>query len=218
MAFRGKIGWLSPQMKVRVRRAALVRTTGCEFVHVIVARSLNDQRCRTRHSRERGHFRDMGCLDDLFLPSPSLSGLTSAEKQLIHLNAPRPKREVRKVTWAELQGLRWLAEGGSCDVWSADLLGEPVAVKVIKQGLNRSEEARCSLAREAELLPLLSHRNILQLIGKGESEDGRPFLVLELLASVLADELPRPCVAMCGEPNEPDECTLCEFWSANPKP
>ena len=160
----------------------------------------------------------MGCLDDLFLPSPSLSGLTSAEKQLIHLNAPRPKREVRKVTWAELQGLRWLAEGGSCDVWSADLLGEPVAVKVIKQGLNRSEEARCSLAREAELLPLLSHRNILQLIGKGESEDGRPFLVLELLASVLADELPRACVAMCGEPNEPDECTLCEFWSANPKP
>ena len=161
----------------------------------------------------------MGCLEDLFLPSPSLSGFTSAEKQLIRLEGPaRAKRGVRKVTWAELEGLRWLAEGGSCEVWSADLLGEPVAVKVLKKGLSGSEQARCSLAREAELLPLLSHRNILQLIGKGESEDGRPFLVLELLASVLADELPRPCVSMFAEPNEPDECTLCEFWSANPNP
>lgn len=157
----------------------------------------------------------MGCLEALLLPSPSLSGLTSAEKQFVRIDPPaRPPRAVRQVSWAEFEGLRWLGEGGSCEVWSAVLLGEPVAVKVLKQGLAGSEQARRSLASEAELLPLLSHRNILQLIGMGDSDDGRPFLVLELLASVLSDELPRPCVMMFDEPNEPDEYSLCEFWAS----
>ena len=48
---------------------------------------------------------------------------------------------------------------------------------------------------------------------RGRQPRGRD-LVLELLASVLSDELPRPCVMMFDEPNEPDEYSLCEFWAS----
>ena len=126
----------------------------------------------------------------------------------------RAPREVRQLTWNELKSLSLLGEGGSCEVWSARLLGEPVAVKVVKQALVGSEAALADLTNESGLLRLFNHRNVVQLVGEGETADGRRFLALELLSSVLSAELPLPMVSVCGAPDEPDECSVCEYVAA----
>ena len=121
-------------------------------------------------------------------------------------------------------GLEWKAfkspalisnAGGSCNVYKATLDGERVAVKVVREVGNA--DAIRDLQAEAKLLTELGrrpHRHIITLIGEGCKEDGQPFIVLELLATTLAAQLPKPLIRMLGEPNEPDEVGVCEWWSA----
>ena len=157
----------------------------------------------------------MSCLECRLWSAPFRSGFSSAERNLLRVDPPtRAPRDVIQVNWCEFERLRRLGEGGSCEVWSTTLRGKPVAVKVLKQALVGSEDARRSLTNESELLPLLIHRNIVELVGRGETTDGRLFLVLELLSSILADELPRPMVSAFGAPDEVDECTPCEWLVA----
>ena len=105
--------------------------------------------------------------------------------------------------------------GGSCDVFSATLDGERVAIKIARDGSSTSAmrdlRAEATLLKELGLRP---HRHIITIIGEGIRDDGRPFIVLELLAETLSSLLPKPSVKMLGEPDEPDEVGLCEWWSA----
>ena len=58
------------------------------------------------------------------------------------------------------------------------------------------------------MLPLLAHPNVVRMVGEGASPDGRPFLALELLSSVLSAKLPRPAISIFGGPVDADECTI----------
>ncbi len=77
-----------------------------------------------------------------------------------------------------------VGEGGMGTVWAADQtapLRRAVAVKVIRAGLNgRSVLHRFEMERQA--LARMDHPNIARVFDGGETGDGRPFFVMELVA------------------------------------
>ena len=86
-----------------------------------------------------------------------------------------------------------LGRGGAGTVWWADddVLGRPVAVKLLHPELERDHSAVVRFRREATAAAALTHPNAVIVYDIGE-EDGRAFLVMELvdgvtLADLLAD-------------------------------
>lgn len=75
-----------------------------------------------------------------------------------------------------------LAEGGMGSVWSARSLAldVDVAVKVVKRGVS-SPDACERLLREARAAASLAHASIVRVLDFGTTEDGEPFLVMQLL-------------------------------------
>jgi len=75
-----------------------------------------------------------------------------------------------------------LATGGMGEVWAARdlLLDRPVAVKVLGGALAGDGRAAERLRREARAAARLDHPNIARVLDLGE-QDGRPYLVMELL-------------------------------------
>lgn len=89
---------------------------------------------------------------------------------------------------------RLLGRGAHADVWEAierSPLRRRVALKVLAC---RASEVRFELERQ--ILARLSHPNIALVYGAGETDDGRPFLALELLEG-------RDFVAACTTPAIP---------------
>jgi len=76
-----------------------------------------------------------------------------------------------------------IASGGYGSVWraknSAD--NEKVAVKILHPALVSSEEAMSRFALEAEAIAAIKHRGVVGLREIGRLEDGRPFMVTELI-------------------------------------
>ena len=61
-------------------------------------------------------------------------------------------------------------------------LGRPVAIKVLRrQDGPRGELAKKRFVREAEFLASMSHPNVVEMIGFGETEDGHVVMVMEKL-------------------------------------
>jgi serine/threonine protein kinase len=79
--------------------------------------------------------------------------------------------------------LQLLGEGGMGAVWMAEQQ-EPVhrlvAVKVIRAGLD-SGQAVARFEAERQALALMNHPNIAQVLDGGATEDGQPYLVMELV-------------------------------------
>jgi serine/threonine-protein kinase len=85
-----------------------------------------------------------------------------------------------------------IGEGGMGEVWSAEhqATGGKVALKLIlpdRQEL-RSADLRERLMREARACGKLKHRNIVQIYDVGQTPQGDPFLVLELLHGQALDK------------------------------
>jgi len=84
-----------------------------------------------------------------------------------------------------------LGSGGMGEVWSAhhEALGRTVAIKVV---FGVAPEMRARLAAEARAIAKLSHPAVVAVYDAGALDDGRPFLVLELVVGEsLADRLDR---------------------------
>ncbi len=77
--------------------------------------------------------------------------------------------------------LREIGQGGMGTVYLAertdDIPHEPVALKLVRSGLNREAVAR--FQRERELLARLNHPNIARLLDGGDTETGWLYLVME---------------------------------------
>lgn len=75
-----------------------------------------------------------------------------------------------------------LASGGMGEVWRAtdELLGRPVAVKVLKQQYSFDESFRARFRAEARFAASLQHSGIAQVYDYGEQDD-LAFLVMELV-------------------------------------
>jgi serine/threonine protein kinase len=78
-------------------------------------------------------------------------------------------------------------------VWAAvnELTEREVALKLIR-GIEASEDARGRLLREARACGRIVHRNVVQIYDVGETDNGDPFLVMELLnGESVGDKLER---------------------------
>ena len=86
---------------------------------------------------------------------------------------------------------RPIGKGAMGTVWEATHEGtsRQVAVKLI---LEPTDELRHRLIREARAYGSLRHRNIVEVLDVGQTDDGDPFLVMQLLTGeTLADRLTR---------------------------
>jgi serine/threonine-protein kinase len=86
---------------------------------------------------------------------------------------------------------RSLGTGGMGEVFVATdrTLGRPVALKRLPVALNDDPDARKRFFREAQALARINDPNVVSVFDAGE-DDGRPFLVMELVqGATVADEL-----------------------------
>lgn len=89
---------------------------------------------------------------------------------------------------------RRLAEGGMGEVWVGrnERTQCDCAIKVLLPGLARNPEALRRFVQEARATGQLQHPGIVQIFDAGKTDDGRPYLVMELLAGEnLAERLQR---------------------------
>jgi tRNA A-37 threonylcarbamoyl transferase component Bud32/tetratricopeptide (TPR) repeat protein len=75
-----------------------------------------------------------------------------------------------------------LGKGAMAVVYRAhdDVMGRPVAIKVMMADLEEDPETSARFYREARAAGQLVHRNIITIFDMGE-DDGRPYIVMELL-------------------------------------
>jgi serine/threonine-protein kinase len=83
----------------------------------------------------------------------------------------------------EYQVVRLLGRGGMGSVYEAvhTVIEKRVAIKVMRSELSRDEEAVARFTREAKAVNRIRHPSIVDVFGFGRTEDGRCFLVMELL-------------------------------------
>jgi serine/threonine protein kinase len=119
------------------------------------------------------------------VPWHTLSGVTTP------LPSALPPPRVPKVPG--LTGLTVLARGGYATVYQArqESVGRPVAVKVEHRALDSEDDQRRFL-REAHAAGEMSgHPHVVDLFDVGVTEDGHPFLIMELCAGTYADRMSR---------------------------
>jgi serine/threonine-protein kinase len=90
--------------------------------------------------------------------------------------------------------VRFVGAGAMGDVYegSQPVIGKRVAIKVLKRALASSEEALKRFTREARAVNRVDHPNVLDVFAYGRLDDGRLYLVMDLLegqslGSLLAD-------------------------------
>src|SRR5579883_2325300 len=107
-------------------------------------------------------------------------------------HTPRP--DSGTVLTGRYKLLEQIGEGGMGAVWTA-LQTEPVkrvvAVKLIKPGMD-SKAVLARFEAERQALALMDHPNIARVLDAGETADGRPFFVMELVKGV-------PITKFCDE-------------------
>ncbi|GAB5549721.1 MAG: hypothetical protein SangKO_094810 [Sandaracinaceae bacterium] len=76
-----------------------------------------------------------------------------------------------------------IGEGGMATVYRARhaLMERPYAVKVLRRALASDEKLVERMKREGRNIASLTHPNIVQVYDYGETDDGAPYLVMELL-------------------------------------
>jgi serine/threonine-protein kinase len=79
--------------------------------------------------------------------------------------------------------IRPLAAGGMGEVWAArnELTGRDFAIKFLLKEFAHSSEAFERFVREAEIAGKLQHPSVVDVFDIAQTEEGRPFIVMELL-------------------------------------
>ncbi|WP_461395447.1 serine/threonine-protein kinase, partial [Deferrisoma sp.] len=74
-----------------------------------------------------------------------------------------------------------IGQGGMATVYKGiqASLDRPVAIKVISKNLAEDPELRERFLRESHIIARLAHPNIIHVIDRGITRDGRPFFVME---------------------------------------
>lgn len=84
-----------------------------------------------------------------------------------------------------------LGQGAMGVVWAAinEFTEKPVALKLIPKWGQESEEVRRRLLREARAYGRLNHRNVVEIYDVGQTDEGEPFLVMQLLTGETLGQL-----------------------------
>jgi len=94
-------------------------------------------------------------------------------------------------TIAHYRILEQLGEGGMGVVYLAEhaLLGRRVAIKTLHSRTGHDPQFRARFLREARAVSALSHPHIATIYDYGETEDGEPYIVMELIKGSTLGEL-----------------------------
>ncbi|TDO40465.1 serine/threonine-protein kinase [Paractinoplanes brasiliensis] len=115
--------------------------------------------------------------------------------------------EVRQALGGRYTLLSELGNGGMAVVWRArdEVLGRPVAVKVLAGRFAGDPQSRARIRDEARAAAALSHPNIAQVYDYGEADD-LPYVVMELINGPTLQQRvssgplpPRTIFRVCGE-------------------
>jgi eukaryotic-like serine/threonine-protein kinase len=81
---------------------------------------------------------------------------------------------------------RILGSGGMADVWSATntFTEREFAVKFMHEGVAKTKEATDRFLQEAKVSARINHPNVIEIFDVGQTDDGKLFLVMELLSGV----------------------------------
>jgi len=87
--------------------------------------------------------------------------------------------------------LRKLGEGGMGEVWEGrhTQLDKPVAIKLLQTKRDGDAETRTRFARESRTAAAVHHENVVEISDIGETVDGRPYQIMELLEGPTLSEL-----------------------------
>ena len=122
-----------------------------------------------------------------------------------------PRVELQQTLGGRYKLLSELGSGGMAVVWRArdEVLGRPVAVKVLAGRFAGDPQSRARIRDEARAAATLSHPNIAQVYDYGESIEGGtplPYVVMELINGPTLQQRvarspvpPRTAFRICGE-------------------
>jgi serine/threonine protein kinase len=98
------------------------------------------------------------------------------------MNEPQPP-PVRGIVAGKYEIVRLIGRGGMGSVWEGRhaSLGTRVAIKFIDQEYVGSREAQSRFATEARAAATIQSKHAIQIFDHGVTEDGRPYIVMELL-------------------------------------
>jgi serine/threonine-protein kinase len=87
-----------------------------------------------------------------------------------------------------------IGEGGMAIVYRArhKLVDRPCAVKVMNPALVTDSTVRERFRREAKSAQVIAHPNVIEIFDQGETEDGTPYIVMELLDGKTLGEVIAP--------------------------
>ena len=118
----------------------------------------------------RGNERDIGQARPRVIP------LATINRPVGHRNRYR----IRSLLSVSRSGQVWMG--------TDTLLGQPVAIKMLRRGPSRSPEHRERFRRELRTMGRLSHPHLLPVLD-GDAAGDRPFLVTPLMERTLADAI-----------------------------
>jgi len=104
---------------------------------------------------------------------------------------PLPDERIGKVLKGRYEILAPLGEGGMAVVYRArnTLVEREVAVKVMNDNLKGDASLKERFRREAKNAAAVAHPNIIEIYDYGETEEGVPYLVMELLDGEPLDKI-----------------------------
>ena len=123
-------------------------------------------------------------------PGPYLEQSSRTRQRMSALVASSRRKEAGVAQYEDFGPMVFLGQGEFATAWRTSLDGKEVAVKMLKPEKKEQTNALAGLKREIMLMTLMDHPNILPGRALGQRE-GKPFMVLDLLSSVLVSELPR---------------------------
>jgi serine/threonine-protein kinase len=90
---------------------------------------------------------------------------------------------VRGLVAGKYEVLGLIGRGGMGSVWEGrhSSLGTRVAIKFVDQEYADSPEARTRFVTEARAAATIQSKHAIQIFDHGVTEDGRPYIVMELL-------------------------------------
>jgi serine/threonine protein kinase/tetratricopeptide (TPR) repeat protein len=136
-------------------------------------------------------------------PSPSAPSSDHERARALELALLQPESSE---TIGPYKLLQKIGEGGFGIVWMAEQqapVRRRVAVKILK-GSMETREVIARFEAERQALALMDHPNIARVFDAGETDDGRPFVVMELVRGV-------PITTYCDEQRLSPEARLQLF-------
>jgi len=87
--------------------------------------------------------------------------------------------------------LRLLGEGAAGNVWEAEnlLVGRHVAIKILHPSVASRPDMQQRFLAEARLSAKLAHPNVVDVYDLGRTDDGTPYIVMELLAGETLEKM-----------------------------